>query len=61
MTSAKQARITCDQCLAWYNSERELREHMQTLHRRFITELSPSDENRPEIKAQELQIKSKEK
>ena len=38
------ARITCSECNAWYNSEHELRDHMQTAHRRIGSEqsLSPS-------------------
>ena len=27
--------VTCPHCNAWYNSERELRNHMQTAHRVF--------------------------
>jgi hypothetical protein len=38
-------RITCDQCNGWYNSEHELREHMQAAHRRFVTELNPFFDN----------------
>jgi hypothetical protein len=34
------ARITCSLCNAWYDSERELWNHMQTAHRRFVSEES---------------------
>jgi hypothetical protein len=33
MAQPKMARITCSQCNAWYDSERELGEHMKTAHR----------------------------
>ena len=33
MAQPKAARITCSQCNAWYSTERELRDHMQTAHR----------------------------
>jgi hypothetical protein len=40
MAQPQAARITCGQCNGWYNSERELRDHMQTAHRRFVPEES---------------------
>jgi hypothetical protein len=40
MAQAQVARITCSQCNGWYNSERELRDHMQTAHRRLVSEQS---------------------
>jgi hypothetical protein len=40
MAQPQPARITCSQCNGWYNSERELWEHMQTAHRRFVSEQS---------------------
>src|SRR3981081_3299488 len=40
MAQAQPARITCSQCNGWYNSERELWEHMQSAHRRFVSEQS---------------------
>jgi len=33
MAQPEMARITCSQCNAWYDSQRELREHMKTGHR----------------------------
>jgi hypothetical protein len=33
MAQPQMARITCNQCNAWYDSERELRDHMKTAHR----------------------------
>ena len=30
MAQPQMARITCSECNAWYNSERELRDHMQS-------------------------------
>ena len=38
MAQPQVARITCLQCNAWYNSERELRDHMRTVHREFNSE-----------------------
>ena len=35
MAQAQVARITCSLCSGWYISEREFRDHMQTVHRRF--------------------------
>ena len=40
MAQPQAARITCSQCNGWYDSERELRDHMQTAHRRFVSEQS---------------------
>jgi hypothetical protein len=40
MAQPKVARITCRQCNGYYDSERELHDHMKTAHRRFITEQS---------------------
>jgi hypothetical protein len=40
MAQPKMARITCSQCDGWYDSERELRDHMQAAHRRFDSEQS---------------------
>ena len=40
MAQPQAARITCGQCNGWYNSESELRDHMQSAHRRFISEQS---------------------
>jgi hypothetical protein len=38
MAQAAPARITCRVCDGWYDSERELRDHMRAAHRRFIAE-----------------------
>jgi hypothetical protein len=40
MAQPQMARITCSQCNAWYNSERELRDHMHTAHRQASAEQS---------------------
>jgi hypothetical protein len=40
MAQPQVARITCSVCNGWYNSESELRDHMQTVHRRFVLEES---------------------
>ena len=38
MAQPQVARITCSLCNGWYNSESELRNHMRTVHRRFVLE-----------------------
>jgi hypothetical protein len=40
MAQPQVARITCSQCGCWYDSERELRNHIQAAHRRFVSEQS---------------------
>ena len=40
MAQPQVARITCNECNAWYHSERELCDHMQIVHRRFVLEQS---------------------
>ena len=40
MAQPQAARLTCSVCNGWYNSERELRDHMQTVHRRFVSDQS---------------------
>ena len=42
------ARITCSLCNGWYNSERELRDHMQTVHRRSVSEQNTFQNDRTE-------------
>jgi len=37
MAHAAPARITCSVCDGWYPSERELLDHMQAAHRRFVS------------------------
>jgi hypothetical protein len=38
MAQPRPARITCSECNGWYVTERDLRDHMQTAHRRFVSE-----------------------
>lgn len=38
MAQPQVARITCSLCNGFYNSERELLDHMQTAHRRSVPE-----------------------
>src|SRR3984893_17121690 len=40
MAQPQAGRITCPQCNGWFSSESELRDHMQTAHRRFVPEQS---------------------
>jgi hypothetical protein len=39
MAKPQMARITCNQCNGLYASEHELQNHVQTAHRRFVSEL----------------------
>ena len=43
------AQITCSQCNGWYDSERELREHIQGAHRRFFSEESVLQHDRKQL------------
>jgi hypothetical protein len=38
MAQSQTAQITCSQCNAWYDSERELHEHMTAAHREHGSE-----------------------
>jgi len=38
MAQPKASRITCSECNGWYESERELWDHMRMVHRRFVPE-----------------------
>ena len=40
MAQPQVARITCSQCNGWYDSERELWDHMKAAHHRFVPEQS---------------------
>jgi hypothetical protein len=40
MAQPQVAPITCSQCNGWYDSESELRDHMQAAHRRSVSEQS---------------------
>jgi hypothetical protein len=40
MPQPQLARITCSVCNGWYVSDSALRDHMQTAHRRFVSEES---------------------
>ncbi len=38
MAQSQTAQITCSQCSAWYDSERQLHEHMKAAHREHGSE-----------------------
>jgi len=40
MAQPQMARLTCSLCNGWYNSERELSDHMHAVHRRYVSEQS---------------------
>jgi hypothetical protein len=56
MAQPQAARVICSECNGWYVSERELRDHMQTAHRRFVLEQSSSQRStaRPEDSQSQL-------
>ena len=47
MAQAQTARITCRVCDGWYETDRDLREHMQAAHRRFISAPSSAPNSSP--------------
>jgi hypothetical protein len=47
MAQAQTARITCRVCDGWYETDRDLREHMQAAHRRFISAPSSAPSSAP--------------
>jgi ribosomal protein L44E len=47
MAHPQEARLSCRECNGWYNSERELQEHMQTAHRRCGSEQSTLQHGHP--------------
>ena len=46
MAQPQVGRITCSLCNGWYNSERELRDHMHSVHRRFVSEQDTFQDDR---------------
>jgi hypothetical protein len=53
MAQPQLARIACAQCNAYYNTERELRDHMRMVHRVFASEQTGSqpEDTQPETLA----------
>jgi hypothetical protein len=51
MAQPQITRITCSECNGWYVSERELRDHMQSAHRRFVIDQSTFEhgDSQPDI------------
>ena|ERR1700694_136805 len=56
MAQPQMARITCSLCNGWYNSERELRDHMQTVHRRFVSDQNTFQNNSTQQDASKNQL-----
>jgi len=54
MAQPQTARVTCSECNGWYVSERELRDHMQTVHRRFVLEQSSPQRSTAQPEGSEL-------
>jgi len=56
MTQPQAARITCSECNGWYVSEHELRDHMQTAHRRFFLEHSSAQRSSAQPEGSQSQL-----
>jgi hypothetical protein len=57
MAQPQMARITCSQCNGWYTSESELRDHMQAVHRRFVSEQSTFQQGGAKPDSFEIQLR----
>jgi hypothetical protein len=57
MAQPQPARITCCVCNGWYKSERELRDHMQAVHRRFVLEESTFQQGGAKPDSFEVQLR----
>jgi hypothetical protein len=55
MARSEMARITCNQCNSWYDSEGELREHVKMGHRRSGSELGGSQRDGTEQHSAKIQ------
>jgi hypothetical protein len=55
------AQINCSQCNAWYNSERELREHMETAHREGRSEQGSSQRDGTQQDSSKIQPREEQK
>jgi len=56
MAQAQVARITTSQCNGRYDSERELRDHMQTAHRGVVSEQSTLQHDGTQPDSLEIQL-----
>jgi hypothetical protein len=57
MAQPQAARITCSVCNGWYNSEIELRDHMQSVHRRSVSEQSTFRQGGAQPDSVEIQLR----
>ena len=57
MAQPQAARITCSVCNGWYNSESELRDHMQSVHRRSVPEQSTFRQGGTQPDSVEIQLR----
>src|SRR6266853_5867469 len=57
MAQPQTARITCSVCNGWYNSESELRDHMQSVHRRSVPEQSAFQQDGANPDSFEIQLR----
>ena len=56
MAQPAMARITCSECNASYNSDRELREHKKTAHREFGADESSSQHGGTQPDSSKIQL-----
>jgi len=61
MAQPQMGRITCSRCNAWYNSERELREHMKTAHREGRSEQGSSQRDGTQQDSSKIQPREEQK
>ena len=61
MAQPVMARITCNHCNAWYNSERELREHKMAAHREGGSEQVSSQRDATQQDGSMIQPREKQK
>jgi hypothetical protein len=56
MAQPQMARITCSLCNGLYGSENELHDHMQTAHRRFVSDQSTFQHGGTQLESSKNQI-----
>jgi hypothetical protein len=57
MAQPQMARIICSVCNGWYKSESELRDHMQSVHRRSVPEQSTFQQDSANPHSFEIQLR----
>lgn len=60
MAQPQMAQIICNQCNAWYNSERELRNHKMMAHREFGSEQNSSQPGATQPDSAKIQLREQQ-